>query len=84
MLAPLQPGIVTPLEDEKPLNEITYKSRLNQRMLEPHLRGVKADDGDGRVLAYLAALTSQPKGILKALDTADKRICNAIVLFFIS
>lgn len=76
--------LLFPLKEEQALTHLDYKSRLNDRMLEPHLKGSKAGDGDARIIAYLACLTGQAKGIIKALDTADRRITNAIVIFFIS
>lgn len=69
-----------------PVGEITqlkYKNRLNDFMLEPYLKGVKASDGDGRILAYKAALTSTLKSVLQKLDSSDQRVANSIVVFFI-
>ncbi|KKN42128.1 hypothetical protein LCGC14_0716320 [marine sediment metagenome] len=76
--------LLFPLKEEQALTHLDYKSRLNDRMLEPHLKGVKAGNGDARIVAYLACLTGQAKGIIKALDTADRKITNAIVIFFVS
>ncbi len=76
--------LLFPLKEEQAVTHLDYKPRLNDRMLEPHLKGIKAGDGDGRMISYLACLTGQAKGIIKALDTADRRITNAIVIFFIS
>ncbi|KKN59925.1 hypothetical protein LCGC14_0536750 [marine sediment metagenome] len=73
-----------PLKEELAVTHLEYKARLNGRMLEPHLKGIKAGDGDARIVAYLACLTGQAKGIIKALDTADRKITNSIVIFFIS
>lgn len=68
--------------DEK-VTALTYKSRLNDRMLKPKLNGVKANDGDARLLAYIAALTDQPRGILEEMDSLDKKIAMAIAIFFL-
>ena len=76
--------LLFPLKEEQAVIELEYKSRLNDKMLEPHLKGTKAGDGDARIIAYLACLTGQAKGIIKALDTADRKITNSIVIFFIS
>ncbi|KKL61274.1 hypothetical protein LCGC14_2196930 [marine sediment metagenome] len=76
--------LLFPLKEEQALTQLEYKARLNDRMLEPYLKGIKAGDGVARIVAYLACLTSQAKGIIKALDTADRKITNAIVIFFIS
>lgn len=64
------------------IKELTYLSRLNDRILEPALRGVKGDDGDKRLQAYISALTGKAKGIIANLDTVDKRVSTAIASFF--
>ena len=71
------------LFEEGDVKELKYKSRLNDRMLKPYLNGVKANDADGRLLAHTAALTTQPKAILEALDSADKKIMMSIAVFFL-
>lgn len=65
------------------ITEMKYRARLNDVMLRPYLNGVKGGDADGRLLAYTAALTQQPKNILSALDTADKKIMMSIAIFFL-
>ncbi len=76
--------LLFPLKEEQAVDHLDFKSRLNDRMLEPYLKGVKMGNGDARIIAYLACLTGQAKGIIKALDTADRKITNAIVIFFVS
>lgn len=69
-----------------PLTEVTelkYKARLSDRMLRPHLQGVKANDADGRLSALVAALTSTPKAVIDELDSADKKIMMSIAVFFL-
>ena len=63
--------------------ELVYKSRLNDKMLRPHLQGVKANDADGRLTAHISALTSQPKAVIDSLDSADKKIMMSIAVFFL-
>lgn len=63
--------------------ELTYKPRLNDKMLKPYLNGVKANDAEGRLTAYVSALTSQPKSVLESLDSADKKIMLSIAVFFL-
>lgn len=65
------------------LTELVWKSRLNDYMLEPYLKGVKTSDGDARILAYKAALTGVLKVRIQKLDSTDQRIANSIVVFFI-
>lgn len=76
-------NLLFPTSGEKPLTELKYKSRINDNMLRPYLKGVANDDGDGRVTATICALTEQPRGIINALDSLDKKICMSIVIFFI-
>lgn len=64
------------------IDSLTYVSRLNDRILAPHLKGIKSDDGDGRLLAYIGALTGQAKGVIATLDTVDKRVSTAVASFF--
>jgi hypothetical protein len=76
----------TLLEPESVNNEIkelTYKPRLNDKMLKPYLNGVKTTDAEGRLLAYVSALTGQVKGVLESLDSADKKIMLSIAVFFL-
>jgi len=63
--------------------ELKYKLRLNDKMLKPCMNGVKSNDADGRLTAYISALTGQVKGILEGLDTADKKIALSIAVFFL-
>jgi hypothetical protein len=72
--------LLFPLEG---LIELTYKPRLNDAMVKPHMQGVKNGDGDGRLAAHTAALTSQPKRIIESLDSADKKIMMSIMVFFL-
>lgn len=61
---------------------ITYKSRITDQMLRPHKQGLKLTDSEGLWLAYAACLSGQPKNIMSALDSADKKLANAIITFF--
>lgn len=72
-----------PLQNEMTVDTLEYKPRLAVKDVQPHLRGVKGDDGDGRLLAHVAALTNKPKELLRALDTEDNNIAQAIAIFFV-
>lgn len=76
--------LLFPIQGEMAITELTYKPRLNKKMLETPLKGVKANDSQGRMLAYLQALTDAPKNILAVLDHEDDRIADSILIFFIS
>jgi len=75
--------LLFPIGEGEAVKELTYKPRINGVMLAPCLTGVKASDGDARVVAYLQCLTGEAKQILKSLDPADSRIANSIVVFFL-
>lgn len=78
--------LCVPSEDEKGtevLSELKFKPRLKVRDLNTKLKGVKSDDGDGRIVAYVAAITDQPAGMIRNLDTSDYGICQAIVMYFL-
>lgn len=75
--------LLFPFGEEEKVAVINYKQRITFFELEDKMKGVAAGDGTGRVIATLAALTGQPKQILKLLDKADKRIANSIVVFFL-
>jgi hypothetical protein len=74
-----------PLGDEgkASVTELTYKARLRDQDLSHKLSMVKSDDGDGRLLAHIEALTGEVKGIIKALDKEDIKIARSIAVFFL-
>ena len=65
------------------LKELTFSPRLRVGQLHSKLQGVKASDADGRILAYVSALTNQNSGLLKKMDLEDYNLCQAIVMFFL-
>lgn len=75
--------LVFPIKSEQPVNELEYKARLKVSTVHTHLNGVKSTDADGRICAYVAALTSKPKDVIKGLDTEDYSIAQAIAVFFL-
>jgi len=71
-------------EDGKiPVLEITYKARLREQELSHKLSMVKSDDGDGRLLAHIQALSGEVKGIITALDKEDIKIARSVAVFFL-
>ena len=49
----------------------------------PKLEGVKTSDLDNRIVAFVSALTLQPKAIIESLDTEDYDVCQGIAIFFL-
>lgn len=70
-------------EGEKQFTELTYKTRVPVGKFHVHLKGVKADDVDGRIMAYVAGLTDAGKGIISQMDGVDYEISKAIAVFFL-
>lgn len=65
------------------LTKVSYKPRLQMNSIHVHMQGVKSTDADGRVVAYIAALTSQAKEMIKKFDTEDFDVAQSIAIFFI-
>lgn len=75
--------LLFPLGDgETMVGELKYKHRINEKETQKYLKGVSAKDGDGRLNATIAALCNTARGIIEGLDTMDKKISNAIAIFF--
>lgn len=72
-----------PLDGEIPKKTLEFKPRINAGTVQKHLQGVKASDIDGRLTAYICALTGEPKSVIGKLDTEDVGIANAIAVFFL-
>jgi hypothetical protein len=72
-----------PLEKEKPICALEFKARLSVLDIHTKLQDIKASDGDGRLLAHIAALTGQAKQIIRFLDSEDYNVCCSIAVFFL-
>jgi hypothetical protein len=77
-------SLLFPLGDDgkEQITELKYRCRVNEKLVLPHTRGLKSDDADGRFNALIAAVTSESKGVIVSLDSADKRIATSIGVFF--
>lgn len=69
--------------DNESIKTFEYKPRINMQQVRAQLQGVKSDDGEARMAAYIAVLTSQNSGLMKALDTEDNSVAESIAVFFI-
>lgn len=76
-------NLLVPLDGEKPTKDLTYQPRLNDKMVRPYLQSVKPGDSIGHLNAYICALTGQPKEVIAAIDSVDKKISMAIAIFFL-
>lgn len=64
------------------ITTLRFKQRVNVETVQMHMQGVKPTDNYGMISAYIAALTTQPKGVIKKLDTEDYTIAYGIAIFF--
>lgn len=65
------------------IKKLTFKPRLRIDEVKPHLERVKSSDGDGRLMAYVTALTGQPTKLIYSMDTSDQSLATSIALFFL-
>jgi hypothetical protein len=72
-----------PTDGDKPLTKLEYVPRLKMSTIHNKLQGVKASDPDGRICAYVGALTSQTIALVRSLETEDYSISQAIAIFFL-
>jgi hypothetical protein len=73
----------TPVGKDGSERTLDFKPRLRVGALQNHMRGVKAGDGDGRILAHVCALTSKNSELIKDMETHDYNTSSAIVIFFL-
>ena len=71
-----------PIGDGGKINKLVFKPRLTVGEIHNNLKGIKSNDTDARIYAYIAALTDQPIGVIRSLDTEDYRVASSIVVFF--
>lgn len=70
-------------EGSTSIKTLEYKPRINMQQVRAQLQGVKSEDGEARLAGYVAVLTSQNSGIMKALDTEDNSVAESIAVFFL-
>lgn len=76
-------NLLFPLGESEDVKSLKYKSRINDKMLDPKLKGVKSNDANGMMTAYVAALTDENSGVIKGMDSQDKKVSMAIAVFFV-
>lgn len=62
---------------------LKFKPRLTVGELHNHLANVKSGDIDGRIIAYISALTEMNSGLIRSMDTEDLSLASAIAYFFL-
>lgn len=77
-------SLAWPLDDGAGVKSLTFKPRMTTGDKMNAVKGVAAKDGDGRLVAYIAALTDQPQGVIKKLEAGrDSNVAMAIVSYFL-
>lgn len=70
-------------KNEIGIDELKYKARISTAQLQAALRGSKTADPYAIVIALVAVLSGEPKGVIVCLDTEDMAIGSAIANFFL-
>jgi hypothetical protein len=71
-----------PIGESEDITEFKFKPRVSRGDLQRFTAKVKPSDIDGRIDAYICALTNQLRAIVTKLDSEDSGICQAIAGFF--
>ena len=72
-----------PIGSDSKITKFEYKPRVHQGLIQKHMEGFKSTDFDARMNATIAALTANPKDIVKSMDTEDFSIASSIAIFFV-
>jgi len=80
----IEQTLVFPTEGDKPITKLTYKTRMSVDERSQAVKGIKPEDGEGRLRGYVAQLTNQPHGVIKKLETGvDYEIASSIASYFL-
>lgn len=79
----IQQTLKFPLGEDESVKTLTFKPRLSIKEVKPYLKEIKGSDVDGRLSAYVAALTSTSKDIIEKMDSEDSGVSNSIAVFFL-
>jgi hypothetical protein len=70
--------------DGEGVKELNFKNRLTVGERQIATKGIKADDGEGRLIGYIAALTDQPVGVIKKIESGeDYERASSIAIYFL-
>lgn len=79
----IQQTLKFPLGEDESIKTLVFKPRISIKEVKPYLKEVKGSDVDGRLAAYVAALTNTSKDIIEKMDSEDSGISNSIAVFFL-
>lgn len=71
-----------PTDGEDPVTALEFKSRINMALAHNRMQNIKPNDFLGMLFAYASALTGKPMGVIKAIDSVDNSVVQAITVFF--
>lgn len=67
------------------VDKLIFKPRMSVFDTKQVNKGVKSDDTMGKIVAYVSALTNQPKGIIEKIEMGsdDHEIMTSIAVYFL-
>ncbi len=65
------------------LDKLVFKPRITKGDLNKKYKGLKPTDADNRLLATIAAITDQNRGMIGKIDTDDISVCESIAVYFL-
>lgn len=80
----LELNLLFPTNDGEGVKVLKFKNRLTVGERQATTKGVAANDSEGRLIAYIAALTDQPVGVIKKLESGeDYERASSIAVYFL-
>ena len=73
-----------PLGVNGQIKELKYSPRLSMDVVEDQLMDVRAGNTMGTSFAYIAALSGQPRGVIKKMDQEDHSLADLFSFFFMA
>lgn len=70
-------------EDGTGVNDLKFKLRMSVDERSTATKGYRPDDGDGRMIGYIAHLCGTARGIIGKLDSVDFEIAQSIAIYFL-
>jgi hypothetical protein len=76
--------LVFPIGENGSVSELKFKTQLKVKEYRQRLNSgrVQAGDSDGRILAYISALTGQHFNVISELSSEDNSLASSIAIFF--
>ena len=65
------------------IKTLTFQTRIQIGVLNARLKNVSTQDVNGRLEAYISALTGEPTPVIKTLDSSDFNLSSCIATYFL-